>query len=626
MDRNDLFKKLYLRCSGNIELRALPSTERTFISLGTDWQTIREQVDKFCQDNEGQNLYFGVATRDGKGGTKGNVVSIPCVWADIDFKNTPEEEFKKKLKTFPFKPTITIMSGNGFHLYFLLEKPLEQKNGLVIENVNKWISTELGGDNVGNIDRILRLPNTINHKYNHRPLCEVVEINSYTYNIDDFLGKIPEPVTKPTKNENFHEKTGMLDSKTNTELMARVDCVIKQIEEKKIIFRNDRYQCWRDIAFSLADGLGEDGRKFFHRISAVSKEKYNKNDCDKQYDVCLNGNKPDDKITIATFFHYAKEAGLKINKTEIFESVSVSSLMKMDFTAPKWMVPSIIPEGLSILSGRPKIGKSIISLNLAVAVAMGGKALGKLQVEKSGVLYLALEDSLRRLQKRFRTILQNSEPPENLFLKTTFKSVKEGGLQQLDTWLEQHDDVGFVIIDTLARIRGTNEKNGDSYLEDYAVLTKIKEVADSHNIGIVLVHHTRKAESEDVFDMILGSRGITGAADTTIVLRKEQGMADVTMYVRGRDVEDAELALKFDNVTMGWVLIGDAKEYHVSGERRQILDVLKEAKGPIRLKEIATTLGKKSDNIGHLLDKLARDGFVTQPKYGAYAINDNNIQ
>jgi hypothetical protein len=203
MDRNDLFKKLFKRCDGIIELRALLDKAKPkikFIPLNTDWGTIRKQVDKFCKDYKDWNLYFGVTTRDGKGGTKKNVVSIPCVWADIDFKETPEERFKEKLKTFPFKSTITIRSGNGGHLYFLLELPAKQKDGSKIESINQWIASELGGDNVGNIDRILRLPDTVNHKYDHKPLCEIVEINSSSYKLDDFLGRIPESFEKSSSN------------------------------------------------------------------------------------------------------------------------------------------------------------------------------------------------------------------------------------------------------------------------------------------------------------------------------------------------------------------------------------------------------------------------------------------
>lgn len=304
MDRNDLFKELYRRCRGYIELRALLDKEKPkikFVPLNTDWQTIREQVDKFCKDYKAWNLYFGVATRDGKGGTKENVVSISCGWADIDFKNTPEDKFNKKLKAFPFKPTIIIRSGNGVHLYFLLSLPVEQKNRSRIEHINQWIESELGGDNVGNIDRILRLPGTVNHKYDNKPLCEIVEINTNTYKLDDLLNNIPESVTKPTRNNKAHKIAELSNTKTDTALRAQVEYVTKQIEEKDIVLGDDSYNSWLRIAFALTDGLGERGRSYFHRVSSNS-DKYDKGDCDEQYDNCLKGSPPETRIAINTFF------------------------------------------------------------------------------------------------------------------------------------------------------------------------------------------------------------------------------------------------------------------------------------------------------------------------------------
>jgi RecA-family ATPase len=308
---------------------------------------------------------------------------------------------------------------------------------------------------------------------------------------------------------------------------------------------------------------------------------------------------------------------------ETIKEISVSSLMKMEFPELKWMVPSLIPEGLSILSGKPKIGKSIISVNLAVAVATGGDALGKIPVEKYGVLYIALEDTPRRLQKRFRKVLKNGEPPDNLFVITSFKPIKEGGLDQLDNWLNQHEDVKFVIIDTLARIKGPSKSNGDLYREDYQSIVSIKKIADCHRIAILLIHHTRKAESEDIYDTVLGTTGITGAADTVIVLEKETH--GITWHVRGRDVEEAKLTIEFDSINMGFILVGDAREYSLTNERKEIVTLLRGNGVAMKLKDIANAISKKSSNVRHLLKKLVEDGFVRQPKQGEYIIDDKPI-
>ena len=112
----------------------------------------------------------------------------------------------------------------------------------------------------------------------------LLKYNENTYKLDDFLREIPE---------------------SNTELIAHVEYVTKQIEEKKIVLGDDSYNDWLRIGFALADGLGERGREYFHRVSYFSN-KYDKGNCDKQYDNCLNGSPPEEKITISTFFHLCK--------------------------------------------------------------------------------------------------------------------------------------------------------------------------------------------------------------------------------------------------------------------------------------------------------------------------------
>ena len=177
--------------------------------MNTDWETIRKEVDKFCKDYKDQNLYFGIATRNGKGGKKENIVSIPCVWAEIDYKDIPEERVQEIIDKFPFKPTVVVKTGWGIHCYFLLVQPVDLKKSEDVENVNDWIRLELNKlgecelDKVSDMPRVFRLPGTVNHKYGYKPLCEVAEINSNTYKIEDFLGSIPESfeIAKPEINK-----------------------------------------------------------------------------------------------------------------------------------------------------------------------------------------------------------------------------------------------------------------------------------------------------------------------------------------------------------------------------------------------------------------------------------------
>ena len=147
MDRIDLFKKLYQRCCNEfIELRAIldgSQPRQVFIPLDTDWETVRKRVDQFCKDYKDRHIYFGVATRDGKGGEKGNVKSIPCVWVEMDYKDIPEANVQGIIDKFAFKPTFITKTGGGVHLYFLLDKPVDLKRNSDVRKVNDWIRSEL---------------------------------------------------------------------------------------------------------------------------------------------------------------------------------------------------------------------------------------------------------------------------------------------------------------------------------------------------------------------------------------------------------------------------------------------------------------------------------------------------
>jgi hypothetical protein len=192
---------------------------------------------------------------------------------------------------------------------------------------------------------------------------------------------------------------------------------------------------------------------------------------------------------------------------------NAAELMQMDLPEPKWAIPDILPEGLNILAGKPKMGKSVLSLNIALAIATGGKALGKINVEKGAALYLALEDTKRRLKTRLEPMLQGSPAPENLFIEISWPRIDNDGLDLLNKKIQQIPGLRLLIIDTLKKIRpvqtGRNTKN--PYDIDYENVTAVKDLADKHSIAILVIHHLRKTESEDIMDDFSGTFGLTGA-------------------------------------------------------------------------------------------------------------------
>ena len=188
-------------------------------------------------------------------------------------------------------------------------------------------------------------------------------------------------------------------------------------------------------------------------------------------------------------------------------------------------MPGILPEGLAVLAGKPKLGKSWLALQLALAVASGGSALGIGEIVQGPALYLALEDGRRRLQNRLMR-LRESQPgpvPANLYFARQWARQDKGGLAQLAEWLTAHPGTRLVVIDTYPLFRPAHQSKGGSqtYSEDYLFAATLKQLADQFQVCILLVCHCRKAGSDDFQDEIMGSQGLSGAADASLVLRRE---------------------------------------------------------------------------------------------------------
>ena len=186
--RTDFFNHLYEHCEGFIEFRPLPSGKREYFLLKH-----KEQMQKFCKQHSHENLYFGVATRDGAGGTKENIVNIPAVWSDADFKDIGRKSLYKKLEAFPFSPSIIVSSGGGAHFYWLLKEPVEKDELGKVEEVNRRIAQQLAGDmNACDAARILRVPGTVNRKYTPGRICKCTQLKNFYYSLDSFLDLLPE--------------------------------------------------------------------------------------------------------------------------------------------------------------------------------------------------------------------------------------------------------------------------------------------------------------------------------------------------------------------------------------------------------------------------------------------------
>jgi len=307
----------------------------------------------------------------------------------------------------------------------------------------------------------------------------------------------------------------------------------------------------------------------------------------------------------------------KPQKPEIkgFGTITAQELQRKDFPELQFIVEGMLVEGATLLAGKAKIGKSWLAMQIAMAVATGGKALDSIPCEQGTVLYAALEDNPRRLQRRLRQLYGDSnEWPSNFYLMTLMPELDEDGIDKLDEWID-HYKPRLVIIDTLAKVRPRSLRLKEGYSSDYQTLEPLQELAGEYGIGILIITHQRKQDAEDPFDTISGSTGLTGAVDTALVLSR--GSNGTTLYGRGREIDEFEKALKTKNGM--WVLLGDADEVHRSDERKAIIELLMKS-SPLSPKEIASALGQPENNTRQLLLKMCATGEVEKVARGRYAV------
>lgn len=326
---------------------------------------------------------------------------------------------------------------------------------------------------------------------------------------------------------------------------------------------------------------------------------------------------------LPTKIEVRNEPGKPFQKLEpandnIHEEIDAETLLCMDFPPVQYVIPGYVPEGLTILAGRPKLGKSWMALGFAIAVATGGTTLGD-ECEQGDALYLALEDNPRRLQDRLAMVLppaQSRPHMGRLTLRTRNAKIGAGLIESLDAWRVRSANPRLIIIDTLSMVRPPKKSNQDSYAADYDAISPLQQYAGEHRLALIVVHHVRKAEAEDPLEAVSGTNGLTGAADTILVLNR--GTDGPKLYGRGRDIEELEKALRLDRGV--WSVLGDADDVKRSEQQQKILAALTDAIGIMTPAEIAKETGIPGTSVRHMLGRLVKDGKAEKNSFGQYKL------
>jgi len=223
------------------------------------------------------------------------------------------------------------------------------------------------------------------------------------------------------------------------------------------------------------------------------------------------------------------------------KTVSMADLYETDFEVQSALIDNLLYRGTYLFVGSPKVGKSFMMAQLAYHISTG-TPLWNYKVKQATVLYFALEDDYPRLQRRLFKMF-GADGTENLYFATQCKTLDGGLDEQIRGFIREHPDTGLIIIDTLKRVREVGGADY-SYASDYDVVAKLKALADSCNVAMLIVHHTRKQQADDKFDTISGTNGLLGAADGAFVLSKEKRTTNAaTLDVTGRDQQDQRIHL-----------------------------------------------------------------------------------
>ncbi len=304
---------------------------------------------------------------------------------------------------------------------------------------------------------------------------------------------------------------------------------------------------------------------------------------------------------------------------QLLEVIDGETLMDMQFPKSRFCIQSLLPQGVSILGGAPKIGKSWMVLDWCVRIAKG-ESVWNLPTEKGTVLYLCLEDSLARIQDRLNCI--TDEVPNNLYVATKSESIETGLIQQIQNFIINHNDTNLIVIDTFQMIRNNSEL---SYANDYNEIGKLKQYAYEMSISILLVHHLRKQGDSDPLNKLSGTTGISGAVDAVFVLEKDKrNESKANLLSTGRDIEERKFQLSFNKENCTWDLINDSLENPVPTIPQEMIDFIEFMKSQKHFKGSNTDLVDSFNSLkGYTLSAKSLKQMMNKYRYD---LEDNGVK
>ena len=630
-----------------------------------------EDVEAFVSaHNNRENLYYCVNPTKkalSKKPKKTDIAAVEYLLGDLDpLDDEKSEDAKARYLnqlngTFKPKASAIVDSGNGIQALWRLDQAIDlsryplatddkgrqvlgpeaEKIIADVEGCAKALMKRLGAKaGTQNIDRILRLPGTINLpnakklKAGRVPCpTKLLAFNGVSYSLESFIPGTPEDGGHHAGHVDVDERQA---DPSKYRAVVDVDALPVSVRIKNLIRGiNDpehTYNSRSEAVFAVI-------------VALVSAKCPDQQIQDVMFDKCLpigehvrEQPNPADYLIRQIRHALAKIGGPDAVVREIkikarMEDVlkSAEELRTKIFEPLRLIVPKYLPEGLTLLGGRPKIGKSWQALDIAVGVSEGGKCLGQ-QCEQGDVLALMLEDSARRLQRRLTQMLgaQLREWPTRLIFATNWPRLNEGGVDWMRDWISRSPKPRLIVVDILERVRqlvpSKDKDKRSAYSADYEALITLHELATEAMISILVLHHQRKLGADDLIDTLSGTLGLGGAVDSVLILgkehrkgRKDRESDNKFLWGRGRDLEEFSVSVK-QNGKGRWDVLGPTREAQPTEERADIISVLASFEGNMSISEIAKACHSDYDNVKNLLSKLHAEGHVERVRRGIYRL------
>ena len=294
------------------------------------------------------------------------------------------------------------------------------------------------------------------------------------------------------------------------------------------------------------------------------------------------------------------------SNTTFPQPIALDDLCQATFPPTDWIIQGLLPAGLTLLAGKLRTGKSHLARQLAFSVATGQSALDKFPTARATVLYLGLDDIPRRMVEHSQQQLQTCPPPHSFYWQNSWPLLASGGLDALETWLQQYPTTRLVVIDSFSHLHPPTHQSSNA-----TVLASLKRIAASYHLSILLTYQIRQSNPHDPLSALAGNPAFASIPDSILLLHPDYAKHTASIHFSGYDLETRTLTLAFDPNDSRWTLSHNSFfGYTLTPPRIDILDTLHAADHPLSPSEIAVALNREPARISRLLYTMVRSGLV----------------